>query len=432
MRFFFKVTFIFTIWLLVLFTISDGRAQNKKIAIFGSSIAKGSGDTTGTGGYTGFIKQLLEQRGWTVVNVSKSGDNTAKISLRFDAHLLPEKAKYVILGLSLGNEGLYSTSELTRNRVSERYRSGMQQLIQMCREHGMYPIVAACYARNDFEQVHYEATKNMNLIINTWDVPSINLLGAIENGKGQWADGFWKDNSHPNVQGHKELFYAFVPSLFDAIEAGKKIPYKIQSSKYLSISNEKSEKPLSFACLDPIHSFSISFKCSTKNDGTIAVIQGLNNFASIGYKKGKIFFQSTTNQIYTADTTSENEGWQYIVISHLYASGTTQFFVNGKLISSIHEKLDFKEFVLGGNAGQKLVSAPGEAAYKDLLVYRSSLNINEVMALYNDLLLQSSMEIYSPLNDEKFEKGASPVNYAQSLSKVIINGNALISKENRK
>ena len=36
-------------------------AQHKKIAIFGSSVAKGSGDTTGTGGYAGLLKTMLEQ-----------------------------------------------------------------------------------------------------------------------------------------------------------------------------------------------------------------------------------------------------------------------------------------------------------------------------------------------------------------------------------
>lgn len=173
--------------LLMAFTFTAS-SQNKKIAVFGSSVAKGSGDTTGTGGYAGMIETLLESRGWTVVNVSRGGDNTVKILPRFEKELLPEKPAYVIIGLSLGNEGISSRSELNRNRVYERFRSGMIHLIGLCRENGMIPVVVNCYARNDFGDEQYEAVRKMNLLINTWDVPSINALGTIDNGSGKWAD----------------------------------------------------------------------------------------------------------------------------------------------------------------------------------------------------------------------------------------------------
>lgn len=178
-------------------------AQHKKIAIFGSSVAKGSGDTTGTGGYAGLIKTMLEQRGWTVVNVSRGGDNTVKILPRFEKELLPEKPDYVIIGLSLGNEGISSFSKLNRERVYERFRSGMLHLINLCRNNGMTPVVVNCYARNDFGEDQYEAIRRMNMQINSWEVPSINALGAIDNGNGKWADGYWHDKSHPNEKGHR-------------------------------------------------------------------------------------------------------------------------------------------------------------------------------------------------------------------------------------
>ena len=63
----------------------------------------------------------------------------------------------------------------------------------------------------------------MNLLIHEWDLPSINLLGAIDDGKGVWATGYQNgtDIYHPNTDGHREFTYAMVPSLFDAIDAGK-------------------------------------------------------------------------------------------------------------------------------------------------------------------------------------------------------------------
>jgi hypothetical protein len=413
---------------LLLLTIAPGisLAGNKKIAVFGSSVAKGSGDTTATGGYAGMIKTLLEQRGWSVVNVSRGGDNTIKIMPRFPKELLPEKPGYVILGLSLGNEGIASSSELARNRVFERFRSGMARLINLCRENGMIPVVVNCYPRNDFGQPQYEAVQKMNLLMNMWDVPVINALGAIDNGKGNWADGCWHDKSHPNEIGHREIFYAFVPSLFDALASGKRCPDKIRSSNYLSISAGAVAKPLVFTPDDTIHSFTVSFLLKSRDEGAIAAINGRNSHSSVSLKNGRIVYQAPGKEPVSADTSGENKGWQYVVLSHRHATGMTTFYVNGKPAGSLSGPLDFREFILGGAGGGDEPS-PRLAGYKDLLIYRSALNADEVTALYYDQLLPSSLEVYAPLDDPGFRQGTVAENHAQSMSKLVINGGSLVS-----
>ena len=420
-----------TCFLLIFLSLgSEAQAQNKKVAIFGSSVAKGTGDTTATGGYTGFIKQILEKRGWTVVNISRGGDNTVKIMPRYASQLLPEKAKYVILGLSLGNEGIYSESETTRNRIFERYRSGMLRLIELCRQDGMVPFITNCYARNDFQLPHYEATKKMNLIINTWDVPSMNTLGTIDNGRGNWLEGFWHDAWHPNVQGHKEMFYAFVPSIFDAMDAGKKTPCKVRSNHYLQIRNESSNQPLTYIPDDTIHSFAVSFLVKAPTNGTLATIKGTNNYSALSLNNNKIEYKSTNSTILMGDTTQTNNGWIYVVVSHQWASGKTTLFVNGQLVGTTQEKLNFNTFILGGTGGEKgITSAVKEAGFKDLLIYRSALNPDEAKALFYDQLLQSSLEIYASFDDLVYKSGSNANNYAQSLSRLSINSTTITSNE---
>jgi lysophospholipase L1-like esterase len=408
----------------LLFASEDVIAQNRKIAIFGSSVANGSGDTTDAGGYAGLIGKLLEKKDWQVVNVSRGGDNTTKILPRFDSQLLPEKPKYVILGLSLGNEGIATTDLLARNRSFEKFRSGLFHLVQLCRNNGMYPVVVNCYARGDFQPEQYAAVKKMNLIINTWDVPSINVLGPIDNGKGNWLEGYYHDKSHPDYKGHQEMFFAFVPSLFEAIEAGKTVPYKIRSSGYLTVSQTASARPLRFTPDNPIHSFSVSFLVKTKGNGTIAAIRG-EKASGIEIGNGKLIYHAMNSQIICNDTTGENKGWQYVVVTHQHATGQTAFYINGKLAGTVIEIIDFKEFVLGGSGEIPPNAAPDVACYKDLLIYRSNLNCDEVRALYDDQLLQSSLEIYAPLNDRDFSAGMPVANYAQSLSKLIIDGDSL-------
>jgi lysophospholipase L1-like esterase len=406
------------------FAYNDSCAQKGKIAVFGSSVANGSGDTTGAGGYAGLIKVMLEKKGWQVVNVSKGGDNTTKILPRFETQLLPEKPKYVILGLSLGNEGIAVADPVARNRSYEKYRNGMLHLVQLCRDNGMVPVVVNCYTRNDFQPEQYEAVKKMNLLINTWDVPSVNVLGPIDNGKGNWLDGYYHDKSHPDYKGHREMAYAFVPGLFDAMEAGKPVPYKIRSSNYAVIRQPASAKPFSYVPDDPIHSFSVSFLVRTSGNGTVAVIPG-EKVAGIGMEQGKVVYHSTGNEVLASDTTTENKGWQYIVLTHQYATGLTSFYINGNLAGNLIESIDFKEFVLGGNAGRPADKVPSEAGYKDLLIYRSVLNPDEVKALYYDQLLQSSLEVYAPLNDKEFKLNTPAANNAQSTSKLVIGSDSI-------
>ena len=75
----------------------------------------------------------------------------------------------------------------------------------------------------------------MNLAINAWDVPSVNFLGAVDDGTGKWAKGFWHDSLHPNAAGHEELVRTFVPTLFDAIEQGKPAPARATATGFARI-----------------------------------------------------------------------------------------------------------------------------------------------------------------------------------------------------
>ncbi len=426
-----SITIVILLLLLVTAVPGSLIGQIKKIAVFGSSVAKGSGDTSGTGGYAGMIKNMMELRGWTVVNVSRGGDNTVKIMPRFQTELLPEKPGYVIIGLSLGNEGIANQPALKRDRIFEQFRSGMVRLIRLVRENGMIPVVVNCYARNDFGQEEYDAIQQMNMEINTWDVPSINALGAIDNGQGNWADGFWHDKSHPNLKGHREIFHTFVPGLFDALAMGKKCPDKIRSDKYVAIPAKASSSPLVYIPDDTIHSFSISFLVNSREDGTIASLLGKKSHVLIILKSGRIICQWPGKEILLADTTNENNGWQYVVLTHRYATGTTAFYVNGKSAGSIAGAMDFKEFILGGS-GNKSEAPPSLAGYKDLLIYRSALNAGEVKAIYCGRLLQSSLEIYAPLDDPGFRNGTAVANHAQSMSKLLVKSDFLISLSDNK
>src|SRR5258705_4876072 len=90
-------------------------APARRIAVFGSSVANGTGDDLGQEGYTGRLRALLAPRGWEVLNQSRGGDNTKTMAPRFAPdgapnpkvrYLLTVNPGYALLGLSLGNEGI--------------------------------------------------------------------------------------------------------------------------------------------------------------------------------------------------------------------------------------------------------------------------------------------------------------------------------------
>src|ERR1700752_1903750 len=61
----------------------SGAAKPRRIAVFGSSVANGTGDELAKEGFTGRLRELLAPRGWEVLNQSRGGDNTRTMAPRF-------------------------------------------------------------------------------------------------------------------------------------------------------------------------------------------------------------------------------------------------------------------------------------------------------------------------------------------------------------
>ena len=68
----------------------NGASKPRRIAVFGSSVANGTGDELAKEGYTGRLRELLAPRGWEVLNQSRGGDNTIRMAPRFAPAGAPE------------------------------------------------------------------------------------------------------------------------------------------------------------------------------------------------------------------------------------------------------------------------------------------------------------------------------------------------------
>lgn len=430
-----------------------GLQHPRRIAIFGSSVANGTGDEFNKEGYTGMLRQLMAARGWEVLNQSRGGDTTVTLAERFSPqgapapgvrYLTPVNPGYAVIALSLNNEGVFEARTMEgKDAIFKQYADGIQGMVARARQNNIVPIVGLAYTRGVFTPVEYDYVRRINLLQNFWNVPSINFLGAVDDGKGKWAPGFSFDEKHPNASGHRELLYAIVPTLFEAIEKGKPIPSKLPApAGFARLTGGTA--PLTFEPPDTMHPFSISLMVRAETDGTIAAISGSSLAARSEMKKfavpgRSVDFQSTVlsadgpftatigiqngKWIYkaagAADVTSSinaDSDWHHVVLSHYAARGETLFFVDGKLAGAVAERLQPSLFVFGGPGSVGGNAAPKQMDIKDIFLFRAGLNADEVTVLGQGKVLQASLEIYSPLNDSQFRPGSAAENRAQSLT----------------
>ncbi|WP_343673184.1 RICIN domain-containing protein [Chitinophaga sp.] len=379
-----------------------------RIAVMGSSVPSGTGATNNQG-YAQLYAQLLATRAnngtgqtWNVSNISIPGNNTISVINRWDKDLLPLCSRYVIYALSLGNEGITTGGQAIFNQ----FRDNMKLLINKARQQGIEPIITNCYSREDYTATEYNYIKQMNLLIHSWNVASINLLGALDNGAGKWATGYKYDDLHPNDAGHLEFEYAIVPSLFDALKAGKSQPYQVNGTS-LNLSPASGYK-LQVKPEETLHSFTYSFDIQTSSAGQVAELStttGLNTL--VINTSGKLDYSPGIPGV----TVLTDNQWHKVTLTHYYAMGKTLLYVDKVLQGSIAEKLVTTAFDLNGS------TAPS-ANYRTLLFYRSGMTPEEINTMVDGNLLKSSLEIYSPLDGGNVLSADPIVNLAQSTNKL--------------
>lgn len=414
-------------------------ATNGMLAILGSSVPKGVGSSSSTYtngslllGYTGLLTPVVEAMGWAVTNVSTPGDTTALGLSRF-GYLTPSAPRVVVLGFSLGNEGLPGSAR--PEGELEIYRSGMTQLIARCRAINYYPVATLVYAHGQYGPREYEVVRRMNLLMNEWDLPTINLLGALDNGEGQWATGYWTDPAHPNDAGHAEFFHAIVPTLFNAIAAGKtNRPSLAGTTNFVRITRDTGQPaPLLVEPGATVHSFTVNFRVRTTGTGTVAAVGLVSGSttsfaASVEMRTNQVVYVSTNGQELAFPVPATDGRWHEVALASSYARARTLLQVDGVYAGSVTERWSTAAFVLGGpGSGSSRPAAPAQADYQDWCLYRAPWTRDEGLAQHQGRFQQASLEVAAPLDDPSFPDGGAATNVAQSLTLVRVQGTNLVA-----
>ncbi|MGA0845010.1 MAG: GDSL-type esterase/lipase family protein [Luteolibacter sp.] len=400
-----------------------------EIVVLGSSVAAGFGATPmETNGWAWRMKTLLETTppvvpeslvAWNIHNASIPGNNTTAVINRFqnDVSIPRAGADIVMIGLSLANEGLIGTTD--PQSVSDSFENGIQQLIDLCRVQNMYPVVTLCYPHNLYNENEYSYVRRMNLLLNTWNVPSVNFLGAIDDGKGRWASGFFADDGHPNSQGHQEMKASIVPSLFDAILAGKtESPKWDNTTGYLRLQQDLANPaPLTYIPAQEFRSLTLSLRVRTTDSGTVAAIGSGGTGATMEIRSNALVYVSPNGAETSIPATLTDGHWHDLALSYRNPTEQVLVFIDGQLKATVTDTLNAETFSLGGPgsiAGR--TSSPQLADYQDAAIYRAAWTEDEALAQRRGSHQQASLEILATLDDPSPANGAPLINRAQSFS----------------
>ncbi|MEQ8548035.1 MAG: Ig-like domain-containing protein [Cyclobacteriaceae bacterium] len=378
------------------------------IAFMGSSVAAGYPVPTAQGPYKGYAYKydsLLQQRfdagvsetDWATVNISIGGNTTHDLEERFEENLIPSGMSYVWYGLALANQGILSATD--KQALADEFLTGMQRLIDDAKSAQITPVVANSYP-NGFYDDEYEYVIDANIEMAQWDVPSVNFMGALDDGTGKWVPAYQAilgdggpDSAHPNAAGYNEMFYTIVPSLFDALKAEKPQPIK-HNNKSLTIDEANSGKVYTFSPDGTVHSFTVSLNVKTIGSGElIKLFSGDTTLTiSVDPSNGTLEY-SSTNTIIDGTTVLNDGEWHTISFTHYYAAARSILYVDGNAEGEAKEQIVLSKVDLNSP------TVTEGTQFSNLIFYRSGMTKQEIALLSDDSkLLKSSLEVYAPLD----------------------------------
>lgn len=413
----------------------DAEIDPYRVSVFGSSVANGQG-AENFHGYAYLYGEQLKKRATSgdsqyplyTSGVSIGGNTTVNLLNRYD-DVIHDFGHFVAIGLSLGNEGIHGSGN--PRAVFNQFRDNMQTLIARLRADGKEVVVVNNYTRADYNDTDYRYVKEMDMLIHQWDLPSVNVLGAIDDGAGHWANGYMQDSGHPNGEGHRQFMKAFVPSLFDALIQGKPLPERSHSAEGIRLTNGAG---MAFTPEESLNAFTIDIRfrgnaggnlLSFKN-GTRGKTTGTVSFDETGCLK----YQSpvaSREPVVSAEPVS-SDAWHHMTLTHYYAWGKTFLYIDGNQVGSVTDKLTPGKFTIGDATASREI---GEISF-----WRAGMTPEEIKKhVAGTAMLKSSLELYTPCSEADTEQSGEAEGYiklpnlAQSLNAIEYDRGSSLSVE---
>jgi lysophospholipase L1-like esterase len=229
--------------------------RRHRIVILGSSTAAGAGASSYSQSWAGRLAEALSASGFTVINRSLSGTNTATSLSRFEKDVASLFPGYVMLATSIINELVLQL----RDDARQTYLQNTTALIREVDRIGAVPIVVGPFPNNAFNQPMRQLMLRIYDDFAAAGVVMWNFMGACDDGAGRWLPGFSEDGLHPTNAGHRAMFESIPVGFFRRAAGASHIPSAWRASglawRYCCVG---SAPPLLIAPRDPFPSWTLS------------------------------------------------------------------------------------------------------------------------------------------------------------------------------
>ena len=377
-----------------------------KVAIFGSSVAKGYG-AEGEWGWANRWGDILKSKNWDYVNKSIGGDTTSKLLARIDTDLLAEHPDIAVIGLSLANEGLREKEPL---EIYKGYVKNLKKIVQILRKNGIIPIISNGYPHGSYTEKQYDYVQKFNEELATWPVYSIDLMGAMDNGHGRWLKGYYKDAGHPNSAGHEELTRAVPTSLLDSLISAE--PRLLTPTRqWNNLKLGQSAGVLECQADRTLHSYTLGFEVLLPLAFKPALkLSSSEHWELVADPKGKLICKircpQGEAQVLEVDLNGERE--LFVAIVYSYGREELSLVVNGKFQTLKMGQIESQGFKL---IGSEETTTPVEFR-NAFLVYSAMSKLTLEQMAKTQRVPQSSLALYAPLDDAVFVEGMPLINLA--------------------
>ena len=186
------------------------------VLLIGSSVAHGLYASEGKSWAALLGHALKTQYNMTMKNIAVPGFTTISTQKQLNnafAYFASSKPKYVIVSLSLWNEGLHtcSTRDMAQKFINH-YLTNMIHIVNTIKAAGAQPIVCSVYPNQLYSELHREVLYFIHSYMRTYKGCYIDFMSVTDNGQGLWKPNMIYDAAHPNDIGHR--------AMFDAIDLG--------------------------------------------------------------------------------------------------------------------------------------------------------------------------------------------------------------------
>jgi lysophospholipase L1-like esterase len=402
----------------------------KKLMVIGSSVAYGVG-ATGNNGWANRLSADLIARGWTYKNHAIGGNTTTDVINRFYLDVVPENPDVLIIGLSLGNEGIMGAG---KEAVYDSFKTSLQKLVLMCRQQGIIPVIANCYPRNEYTSVEYKYVQAMNKELDSWGVIVINLLGAVDDLTGKFVAGSVDiDGLHPNDVGHQEMYKTVPPSMFDCLVNWDEKRIQPEKGAVQIATDGTTEKPLEAIFNGGnLSAFTVAFWFKNNDiNASGKVVAGLGsgtsrltNSAGIGLR----YITTTSTSVNFGVFPEVTKNWYHVALTYNAVTQKLRAYLNGTFVGEVTDAITLSRLAIGGRSdtGQASFNSTN-TNFKDVAIYRSRMTDIQIKELYSGNIIKSSLEIFSPLSDKDVTAVRRALNFAPTLSYLKFNSGAFSS-----